>query len=306
MSEIRGIFNIFKPSGMTSFDVVKFVRRVTGIRRVGHTGTLDPSASGVLPVCVGAATKVIQFIPDNKKEYIAELILGVKTDSLDGEGNIIDSNEYWRKLDEKEIRSVFEHFQGEIAQVPPMYSALHYQGKRLYKLARSGQEVIREPRRVKIEEIEILDISLPLISFRVLCSAGTYIRSLTSDIGDELGTGAHLSSLIRTRSGPFRIERSITLKELKEKGADLILSPDYPLDYPVIRVKPSAEKMASNGVTLSQDDIINCPDNLKNGDMVLVYDREDTLISLNRLNYVTDYDIEYKPLRVFNFRSGDI
>jgi len=306
MSEIRGIFNIFKPSGMTSFDVVKFVRRVLSIRKVGHTGTLDPSAAGVLPVCVGAATRVIPFIQDDIKEYIGKMILGIKTDTLDGEGNIIDSNEHWRKVDEKEIRSVFEHFQGEIAQIPPMYSALHYQGERLYKLARRGQEVVREPRRIKIEEIEILDISLPSISFRVLCSAGTYIRSLASDIGDELGTGAHLSSLTRTRSGPFRIESSITLNELKDKGADLILPADYPLDYPVIRVKSSVETLASNGATLSQDDIMNYPDNLKDGDMVLIYDREDTLISINRFNYVTDNDIEYKPLRVFNFKSGDI
>lgn len=210
-----GVLNIDKPRGITSHDVVQRVRRILRIKKVGHTGTLDPEATGVLPVLVGKATKISRFLINSDKEYIATMMLGIKTDTGDSKGRVI-SEASGPFPSEKEIRSVFEGFTGRIPQVPPMYSAIKVNGMPLYSLARKGIEVERKAREITVYSLDIRNIESTLITFRVHCSKGTYIRTLVSDIGDALGVGGHLVSLRRIVAGKFRIEDSVSLKELEE------------------------------------------------------------------------------------------
>lgn len=210
-----GVLNIDKPKGITSHDVVTRVRRILRIKKVGHTGTLDPEATGVLPVLIGKATKISQFLINSDKEYLGEMRLGVKTDTGDVTGKIISISSC-PFPSEKQIRRVFEGFIGKILQIPPMYSAIKVKGMPLYSLARKGIEVERKAREVIIHRLDILKIEGHSVIFRVLCSKGTYIRALVSDIGDVLRVGGHLVSLRRTVSGRFRIEDSICLEELEE------------------------------------------------------------------------------------------
>lgn len=213
--KMNGVLIIDKPRGITSHDVVDEIRRLFHIRKVGHTGTLDPDATGVLPVCVGKATKIAQFLLSSDKEYEAVMILGIRTDTQDSTGKVISRVE---KLNfgEKEVRDTFSNFTGELEQIPPMVSAVRYKGKKLYELARQGIEIERAPRKIRIFELNIMDCEIPRIRFKVVCSKGTYIRTLCLDIGDMLGCGAHQAELIRLRSGPFKLSDAITLKELKE------------------------------------------------------------------------------------------
>ena len=210
-----GVLNIDKPRGITSHDVVQRVRRILRIKKVGHTGTLDPEATGVLPVLVGKATKISRFLINSDKEYIATMMLGIKTDTGDSKGRVI-SEASGPFPSEKEIRSVFEGFTGKIPQVPPMYSAIKVNGMPLYSLARKGIEVERKAREITVYSLDVRNIESTLITFRVHCSKGTYIRTLVSDIGDALGVGGHLVSLRRIVAGKFRIEDSVSLKELEE------------------------------------------------------------------------------------------
>lgn len=210
-----GVLNIDKPRGITSHDVVQRVRRILRIKKVGHTGTLDPEATGVLPVLVGKATKISRFLINSDKEYIATMMLGIKTDTGDSKGRVI-SEASGPFPSEKEIRSVFEGFTGRILQIPPMYSAIKVNGMPLYSLARKGIEVERKAREITVYSLDIRNIESTLITFRVHCSKGTYIRTLVSDIGDALGVGGHLVSLRRIVAGKFRIEDSVSLKELEE------------------------------------------------------------------------------------------
>lgn len=303
MSDLNGIINIKKPPGITSFRVVSYIRKELSCKRVGHTGTLDPAAIGVLPICVGKATKLIPYIPESEKEYIAEITLGVVTSTLDIEGEIVKKNDDWHDISTQEINHVLEKFHGTIQQIPPMFSAVHHNGKRLYKLARQGKEVEREPREVEIMNIELLDVNLPIIKIRVLCSKGTYIRTLADDIGKELNVGAHLSSLIRSKSGPFHIEDSITLKELQDKGEDALLPMDFPLQIPKLHVKEASLKLAENGAAMNLDDFIDIPEGLlenrKDNDIVSIY-FDNQFISINRIQEDEDDILEFKPLRVFN------
>lgn len=210
---IHGFVVIDKPAGITSHDVVSRVRRILGTRKVGHTGTLDPFATGVLPVAVNDGTKVIPFLDEGTKCYKALLRLGVATDTLDMTGRVLTKRDF-RHVDRKALDKVLSSFNGIISQLPPMYSAIKQNGQPLYKLARQGQEVERKPRQVEISEIEVLDFAPPLVSLRVSCSRGTYVRSLADDIGQDLGCGAALQELRRTCSGPFAIEGSCTLDTL--------------------------------------------------------------------------------------------
>jgi tRNA pseudouridine55 synthase len=198
---LDGVIIIDKPAGKTSHDVVSEVKKTLGIKKAGHTGTLDPLATGVLPVCLNEATKLAGFLTGEDKEYRATMLLGVKTDTMDTEGKIISQSDIF--VSEEEIKSVIMRMMGKIKQVPPAYSAVKYQGKPLYKWARSGVFLDLKPRDVTIYSIVIEDISFPCVTFRVACSKGTYIRTLCSDIGDALGTGACLSGLRRLQSGIF-------------------------------------------------------------------------------------------------------
>ncbi len=212
---ISGIINIYKEKGYTSHDVVAIVKKMIGKKnKVGHTGTLDPDAEGVLPICIGKATKLSDRIMSDNKEYVAKLRLGITTDTLDITGKILETKDVNLTYDEK--ISAINSFAGEYEQTPPMYSALKVNGKKLYELARDGVEIERKKRKVSIYGIDILSIDENEIAIKVRCSKGTYIRSLCADIGDKLGVGATMTSLIRTETGSFNIENSIKIEYLKK------------------------------------------------------------------------------------------
>ena len=216
---MNGILNIFKPKGISSHQVVREVRNILNIPKVGHTGTLDPSASGVLLLCLGQATKIAEFLVGMKKYYQGEMTLGITTDSQDAEGKIIGKKEVGTDIDEKKIRDIFQKYEGTISQIPPMFSAAHYKGKRLYNLARKGIEVKRSPKKIKIYQFNLINFDQrvnPIVKFEVVCSKGTYIRTLCSDIGKKLGCGACLARLRRLKTGPFTIKMAISLDVLKE------------------------------------------------------------------------------------------
>ncbi len=208
------ILNIYKPAGITSFRVVHVIRNLVGVKKVGHAGTLDPFADGVLLVCTGKATKKVSQLMNLQKEYIGNIKLGIETDTDDRTGKIINSHSV-PELTLQEIEKNCQQFIGEIPQIPPMYSAKKIGGKRLYKIARQGQVVERRPAIVTIHSIDILDFHLPEITMKVTCSKGTYIRSLARDIGIQIGCGAYLHGLTRTKIGEHRIEDSITLERFK-------------------------------------------------------------------------------------------
>jgi len=213
-----GILNILKPPGMTSFDVVAFLRGLTGVRKIGHVGTLDPMAAGVLPVCVGRATKAVEFLMEKDKIYRAEVVLGVTTDTQDTTGTVLDRKK--PELSDNDIIQAVASFRGKYMQLPPMYSALRVNGKKLYQLAREGIETERHRREVEIYSAEVLDIRRNddiRVLLEVRCSKGTYIRTLCADIGDALGCGGCMSFLLRLKAGPFSISDSVTLEELSGK-----------------------------------------------------------------------------------------
>ena len=214
---VNGIINIYKEVGFTSHDVVAKLRGIVKQKKIGHTGTLDPDATGVLPVCLGNATKLCDMLTDKSKEYEACMLLGVTTDTQDMSGKVLENKQV--SCTQEEAREAVLSFIGEYDQIPPMYSAIKVNGKKLYELARNGIEIERKPRRVEISHIEILECSLPEIHFRVSCSKGTYIRALCADIGDKLGCGAAMKSLIRTRVGTFVIEEAWKLSEVEKMVA---------------------------------------------------------------------------------------
>ncbi|MCR4924481.1 MAG: tRNA pseudouridine(55) synthase TruB [Lachnospiraceae bacterium] len=217
-SPLNGVLNVYKEADYTSFDVVAKLRGILKIKKIGHTGTLDPKATGVLPVCIGNATKLCDMLTDKSKEYRALMRLGVKTDTLDVFGRVEKTCGMDRilSLKEDEIISVIKSFEGDIKQTPPMYSALKVNGKRLYELARQGIVTERKKRDIHIERIDIEDISLPFISFTVACSKGTYIRSLCDDIGEKLGVYGAMEALVRLRSGEFGISEAKSLGEIEK------------------------------------------------------------------------------------------
>ena len=227
------IVNIIKPTGMTSHDVVSAVRKILNTKKVGHTGTLDPDASGVLPICIGKATKVSELILNKDKSYICELTLGMNTDTYDSSGEILERFENF-SFTKEEIEKAFDTQRGEIEQIPPIYSALKVNGKRMCDLVRSGRadEINLKSRPVNIKELKVLSINENKIIFYVKCTKGTYVRSICYDIGKELGCGGHMSFLLRTSSGRFNLENGITLEELKEFNDNNTLDKHlYDIDY---------------------------------------------------------------------------
>ncbi|MEE8638750.1 MAG: tRNA pseudouridine(55) synthase TruB [Candidatus Margulisiibacteriota bacterium] len=209
---MEGIIIVNKPRGWTSFDVVAKIRNLSRVKKVGHSGTLDPMATGVLPVFLGKATKSVHHFMGGDKGYIAEMTLGIRTDTLDAEGKVTHTSNVECQIEH--VEPIFKKFIGEIEQVPPMHSAVKIKGKRLYKLARQGIVVKREPRRVIIHKIALLNYEIgnnPKVTFEVMCSKGTYIRQLVSDMGDDLGCGAHLSKLMRTQAYPFHITQAVNM-----------------------------------------------------------------------------------------------
>ncbi|MDE7282972.1 MAG: tRNA pseudouridine(55) synthase TruB [Lachnospiraceae bacterium] len=209
----HGIINIYKEAGYTSHDVVAVLRGILNQKKVGHMGTLDPDAVGVLPVGLGVGTRLNDMLSGGGKEYVAELYLGVTTDTQDMSGDILTRHEVTQNIEQ--IKEAVYSFKGDYEQIPPMYSAIKVNGKKLYELARKGQEVERKARCVQIDEIEIMEIQIPVVKIRVVCSAGTYIRTLCDDIGKILGCGAAMKSLQRTRVGSFLIDNALTLDAVK-------------------------------------------------------------------------------------------
>ncbi len=223
----NGIINVYKEKGYTSSDAVAVMRGILQQRKAGHTGTLDPEAEGVLPICVGSGTRLCAELTDHDKEYVAVMRLGTETDTEDMTGKVICTHEV--DITEESLRCVILSFKGKYDQIPPMYSAVKVNGKKLYELARKGREIERKPRQVEIKEIEILDTELPLVKMRIVCSKGTYIRTLCSDIGKKAGCGAAMQSLLRTRVGKFRIAEAHRLSEITDivnngRGADILIS----------------------------------------------------------------------------------
>lgn len=255
---IHGVLNTLKPPGMTSHDVVDWMRRLTGMRRIGHTGTLDPGACGVLVLCLGHATSIAEFLIERQKGYRTEFTFGVATDSGDAYGRVTSEKDA-ADLTRERVADALAGFVGTYDQVPPMVSAVHRGGRRLYEHARRGEIVKVEPRRVEISECRVLDFSpghRPRVLVQIECSKGTYVRAISRDLGEQLGCGAHASFVLRTSSGRFTLDQSLTFEELAAAAAEgrlpmLLHSPDAALDdLPVVDLTPSQRAQVMDGRAL--------------------------------------------------------
>lgn len=290
---MNGIINVLKPPGMTSFDVVSFIRKVMNTKKVGHTGTLDPEAAGVLPVCIGKATKVVQYLTDKQKHYRANIKFGIVTDTYDSYGKIIKESEPVNILQER-LEEILKSFTGIITQKPPIYSALKIKGKKLYEYAREGKEVSIAERPVEIYELKLVSMEAEDEAIiDILCSKGTYIRTLCYDIGEALGCGAYMSQLIRLGSSPFTIESSNTLEEIKaaseENRLDDILESVEILfkHYKTVIVKPSALGSIMNGNPLFPQGVLQGFEGLSENEDVSIYG-EDVFIGIGNVRYEAD------------------
>ena len=252
MISINGILNLDKPYGITSMEALRRLKRVSIQKKIGHTGTLDPIATGVIPVCFGKATRLVEDIMNNEKEYVATIRLGLATDTYDALGKTVKETSL-SKISFERIQDALSNFQGEILQIPPMFSAIKINGNRLYNLARSGVEVPREPRKVNVYDIELLDYSCPIVKLRIKCGKGFYVRSLANDLGSILGCGAIIQALTRTKSGPFEIENAITLDEAEENFVNkefnnMIIPLDVAVNHlPIVNVTHEEANDLSNG-----------------------------------------------------------
>jgi tRNA pseudouridine55 synthase len=252
---IDGVINILKPENMTSHDLVNIVRKALKTRAVGHTGTLDPNATGVMNILVGRYTKLLPYIDAPKKEYIAGLSFGYSSDTLDIWGNVIEHDKI--ELNRLKLISVLNNFLGVQDQVPPMYSAIKINGKKLYEYAREGIEVVREPRKINIHEIELIKLKEDEAIIRVVCSKGTYIRSLIDDIGKSYGTFAIMNSLIRTENENINKNNCINIDTLKDQGSKLLLNPAILLpNNGVVEIDERTYKMVKNGIKCKLNDFI--------------------------------------------------
>lgn len=278
----NGLINVLKPPGMTSHDVVSFIRRTYHLKRVGHAGTLDPAAAGVLPVALGSATRLLEYMTDTEKSYRVELTIGYETDTGDDTGTII--NRANCNMPEKiEIENTLTSFVGRIEQIPPMYSAIKIQGQKLYELARAGITVERQPRTITIHSINLLHMDGTRILFDVTCSKGTYIRSLCTDIGEKIKCPVVMSFLVRTHVGCFSLDEAFTLQELEENPSRAILPLDYAIQYmPKLMLSPELAQSFKHGQT-----IIN--DTLKESSQTLlrIYEQDSLFIGIGKKDTAT-------------------
>jgi tRNA pseudouridine55 synthase len=279
-----GILNINKPSGITSHDAVQKVRWIVKEKRIGHTGTLDPLATGVLVLCVGKATRIARYLEAGEKEYQAVMRLGVITETLDAAGRVLETRSY-TPPDRADIERIMRKLTGVIMQRPPAFSAVKVSGVPSYKLARQGRGEVLDPRPVTIHGIELTAYADPLVSFTVRCSKGVYVRTLCADMGEALGTGAHLASLVRTRSGRFSIEQAVSLDQLADiasaGGADQVMTPiDEALaDFPAVLIGGEEASKIVHGNQVS------CPTSLANSssDLARIHDSAGRLLALARV-----------------------
>ncbi|MCQ4921748.1 tRNA pseudouridine(55) synthase TruB [Tissierella carlieri] len=268
---MNGIINFFKPKGMTSHDAVGLLRKTLKTKKIGHTGTLDPNASGVLPLCIGKGTRIAEYLLDSDKEYIGELTLGYRTDTQDIDGKIISSSN--KIVSEEDIINAMSRYIGDVSQLPPMYSALKHKGKKLYELAREGKTIERTPRNIRIYEQKVLNIEdCRKIIFYTKCSRGTYIRTLCDDIGMDLGTYGYMSYLLRVGAGRFKIENAYSIEHIRtldlEEISKIIVPMDKALDHLEEFIVP--EELYSkliNGVMLH----FNLIDEIKVNKLLRVY-----------------------------------
>lgn len=290
-----GFININKPAGITSFDVIRTLTRAYRKVKMGHLGTLDPMATGVLPVAIGNATRVIEYINNRTKVYAARMVLGGVSDTQDATGNIT-----WTKaarVEPEQIIATVQAFTGMILQTPPMYSAVHHQGKRLYELARKGEIVEVKPRQVQIEAIDITDIclnesALAQVSLQVKCSEGTYIRTLCHDIGQKLGSGAYMDKLTRISSGVFNLSEACTPEMILANGVENYLKPiDYPLnEFPALKLDEDGWNRICHGNSIDIPE--ECPEGI-----VRVY-YQDRLVAIARC--YREENLILRPVKVFN------
>lgn len=303
-NSINGVINVYKEKGYTSHDVVAKLRGILKIKKIGHTGTLDPDAEGVLPVCIGNATKLCDFLTEKDKEYIAELILGKQTDTQDISGAVQYESDKYQDIPLEEIEKIILSFTGEYNQIPPMYSAVKVNGKKLYELARNGIEIERKSRKVYIHKIMIETINLPVIRIRVGCSKGTYIRTLCNDIGIKLGTYGCMGALLRTKSGKFSLENSVRLDRIKEMAdsgtlseSGIIMRTDEILsDYPRLLIKDKYENLLLNGNVLTWKMFLETECKKEDGMMYRIYDSSDKFQAV--YGYKENEDI-FKPEKMF-------
>jgi tRNA pseudouridine55 synthase len=286
---------------MTSHDVVEALRRLEGVRRTGHAGTLDPMATGVLLVCVNEATKASRYLMESDKEYVARVRLGVTTDTQDVTGRIL-REKAWAGLSAEAIERAASAFVGEVNQLPPMYSAVKRAGVRLHVLARRGETVERTPRRIRIDRLEIEQVALPEVTLRIACSKGTYVRTLVNDLGERIGCGAALASLVRTRSGGFTIEQAVPFRALLEEGGALLARRLVPLPealegWTPLRVDAVAAEQAARGR------LPDPPPGSDEGERIKVLDPGGALVALAETVKERSGRMRLRTIRVFNCQS---
>ena len=295
---VNGIINVYKEKGYTSFDVVAKMRGIFGQKKIGHTGTLDPDAQGVLPVCLGKATKVCDLLTDKDKVYKATMLLGIQTDTLDISGKVC--NKAVVNVTEQQVRDVISTFVGTIEQVPPMYSALIVNGKKLYELAREGKTIERKARKVSIYDITIDEICLPEVVMTVSCSKGTYIRSLCDDIGTKLGCYGCMKDLLRTKVACFDIGDAYKISEIEKLKESIVLPVELLFEnIPAVNTVLMAQKLIENG-NLIPADMINADGNKQrkydDEGRYRIYNPEDSFVGIYTYKAETD---DFKPVKIF-------
>ncbi len=303
---MNGLLILDKPADCTSHQAVSRLKKILDIKKAGHTGTLDPFATGVLPVCFNKATKLIPYLCEETKQYAAEIELGTSTNTMDYTGEII-SEKSVDGIEKSNVESVMSCFKGRVKQVPPMFSALKIKGERLYNLARKGLEVEREPREIFIHEIKLQEFNPPVIKVYVNCSKGTYVRALASDIGDKLGCGAHLSSLRRLGSGNFIIENSYSFNEIESGRYNILSASEILSGYISINIDLELTEMIKNGrqitkksllkILLPNFDKMDIIKTLFEGEVISLSEAK---ISSSEFEYAEDEDIIFQHLRVLN------
>lgn len=292
---MNGIVNVLKPPGMTSHDVVSYIRRIFSMKKVGHAGTLDPAAAGVLPVFLGSATRLIEYSTDCSKSYRVEVTFGFETDTGDDTGKVTQTGPCEIPTRQR-LEEVLATFIGSISQVPPIYSAIKVDGKKLYELARAGISVEPQARQVFIHDIRIVEVSMSKLLLDVDCSKGTYIRSLCQDIGRKIGCPAVMSFLVRTKVGSFTLEQAATVEEIGSKKAAILLPLDYAVTHlPLASLNPSECKDLQQGKTVFYQ---TCQDSL-----VRLYDTQGCLIGIGKYDSITSL---LKPVKILSPYSNTI
>lgn len=267
---VDGILNVLKPSGMTSHDVIGYLRRVLQTKKIGHSGTLDPDAAGVLPVFIGAATRLLEYSGEETKSYRVELKFGIKTDTADDSGNVIETSAVFRPEQEK-LEAVLQKFTGSLMQIPPMYSAVRHDGKKLYQLARAGLTIEREPRPITIHKLELIHQEDEYLLLDVECSKGTFIRTLCEDIAEALGMCGTVSFLLRTRSGKFVLNDAITLEEISDAPFEHILPIEVAVEhFPELILTDKQALRISQGVVTSISGVSEGKYRLKTTDGIFI------------------------------------